>query len=60
MLAGRCAESIPFAERAIESARAVGAQVIESRALNILGVDRANLGSIAAGIDLLRQSSRSP
>ena len=56
MLAGRCAESIPFAERAIESARAVGAQVIESRALNILGVDRANLGSIAAGIDLLRQS----
>lgn len=56
MLAGRCAESIPFAERAIESARAVGAQVIESRALNILGVDHANLGSIAAGIDLLRQS----
>ena len=56
MLAGRCAESIPFAERAIESARAVGAQVIESRALNILGVDHANLGSIATGIDLLRQS----
>ena len=56
MLAGRCAESIPFAERAIESARTVGAQVIESRALNILGVDHANLGSIAAGIDLLRQS----
>jgi hypothetical protein len=56
MLAGRCAESIPFAERAIESARAVGAQVIESRALNILGVDHANLGRIATGIDLLRQS----
>ena len=56
MLAGRCSESVPFAERAIESARAVGAQAIESRALNILGVDRANLGAIAAGIDLLRQS----
>ena len=56
MLAGRCAESVPFAERAIESARTVGARVIECRALNILGVDRANLGSIAAGIDLLRQS----
>ena len=56
MLAGRCAESVPFAERAIESARTVGAQAIEARALNILGVDRANLGSIAAGIDLLRQS----
>ena len=56
MLAGRCAESVPFAERAIESARTVGARVIECRALNILGVDRANLGSIEAGIDLLRQS----
>ena len=56
MLAGRCAESVPFAERAIESARTVGARVIECRALNILGVDRANLGSVAAGIDLLRQS----
>ena len=56
MLAGRCAESVPFAERAIESARSVGARVIECRALNILGVDRANLGSIEAGIDLLRQS----
>src|SRR4029079_15577111 len=56
MLAGRCSESVPFAERAIESARAVGAQAIESRALNILGVDRANLGAIASGIDLLRQS----
>ena len=47
MLAGRCGRSVPFAERAIESARAVGAQAIESRALNILGVDRANLGNIA-------------
>ena len=56
MLAGRCAESVPFAERAIESARTVGAQAIEARALNILGVDHANLGSIAAGIDLLRRS----
>jgi DNA-binding CsgD family transcriptional regulator len=56
MLAGRCAESVPFAERAIESARLVGAQAIEARALDILGVDRANLGSIAAGIDLLRQA----
>ena len=29
MLAGRCAESVPFAERAIESARTAGAQAIE-------------------------------
>src|SRR3954464_11918428 len=36
MLAGRCAESVPFAERAIESARSVGAPAIEARALNIL------------------------
>jgi DNA-binding CsgD family transcriptional regulator/tetratricopeptide (TPR) repeat protein len=56
MLAGRSSESIPFAERAIESARTIGAQAIESRATNTLGVDRAYLGNVAAGIDLLRQS----
>ncbi len=56
MLAGRCAESVPFAERAIDSARAIGDPGIESRALNVLGVDRAALGNIGAGIDLLRRS----
>ena len=56
MLAGRCRESVPFAERAITTARAIGDQAIESRAMNILGVDRANLGNISAGIDLLRRS----
>lgn len=56
MLAGRCTESVPFAERAIVSARKAKAPAIEARALNILGVDRANLGGIAAGIELLRQS----
>jgi DNA-binding CsgD family transcriptional regulator/tetratricopeptide (TPR) repeat protein len=56
MLAGRSGESVPFAERAIESARTIGNQGIESHALNILGVDRATLGNIAGGIDLLRRS----
>ena len=56
MLAGRARESVRFAERAIESARAIGAQAIESRAMNILGVDRANLGDIGGGIELLRRS----
>jgi Predicted ATPase len=56
MLAGRSGESVPFAERAIETARTTGDQGIESRAMNILGVDLANLGNIAGGIDLLRRS----
>ncbi|MDO8483532.1 MAG: AAA family ATPase [Candidatus Limnocylindrales bacterium] len=56
MLAGRSGESVRFAERAIESARTIGDQGIESRAMNILGVDRATLGNIAGGIDLLRRS----
>lgn len=56
MLAGRSSESVPFAERAIESARTIGDQSIESHALNILGVDSATLGNIARGIELLRQS----
>lgn len=56
MLAGRSSESAPFAERAIEYARAIGAPIIEARALNVLGVDRAALGDIAGGIELLRQS----
>ena len=56
MLAGRSADSVPYAERAIESARTIGHEGIESAALNVLGVDRATLGDIAAGIDLLRRS----
>jgi DNA-binding CsgD family transcriptional regulator len=56
MLAGRSSESVPFAERAIEHARAIGAPGIESRALSVLGVDRAALGDIAGGIELLRQA----
>ncbi len=56
MLAGRSSESVPFAERAIESARAIRDQGIESRAMSILGVDLATLGNIAGGIDLLRRS----
>jgi DNA-binding CsgD family transcriptional regulator/tetratricopeptide (TPR) repeat protein len=56
MLAGRSTESFPFAERAIESARTIGDRAIESRALNVLGVDRASLGDIGGGIDLLRES----
>ncbi len=56
MLAGRSSESVTFAERAIETARAIGDPGIESRAMNVLGVDRATLGDIAGGIDLLRRS----
>jgi DNA-binding CsgD family transcriptional regulator/tetratricopeptide (TPR) repeat protein len=56
MLAGRSAESVGFAERAIDSARTVGDPGIESRAMNVLGVDRATLGDIAGGIDLLRRA----
>ncbi|MEP6639026.1 MAG: AAA family ATPase [Chloroflexota bacterium] len=56
MLAGRSSESIPFAERAIETARTTGDQGIESRAVGVLGVDRASLGDIAGGIELLRRS----
>ena len=55
MLAGRSSESVAFAERAIETARAIGDPGIESRAMNVLGVDRATLGDIAGGIDLLRR-----
>ena len=56
MLAGRSSESVPFAERAVEHARAIGAPIIESRALSVLGVDSAALGDIAGGTELLRQS----
>ncbi len=56
MLAGRSGDSVPWAERAIEHARIVDAPVIEARALDVLGVDRAALGNIGAGIELLRRS----
>jgi DNA-binding CsgD family transcriptional regulator/tetratricopeptide (TPR) repeat protein len=56
MLAGRSGESVAFAEGAIESARTIGDQGIESLAMNVLGVDLATLGNIAGGIDLLRRS----
>jgi DNA-binding CsgD family transcriptional regulator/tetratricopeptide (TPR) repeat protein len=56
MLAGRSRESIPFAERAIDTARMTGDQGIESRAMGVLGVDQAALGNISGGIDLLRRS----
>ena len=56
MLAGRSAESVPFAEGAIAAARTIGDQGIETLATNVLGVDLASLGNIAAGVELLRQS----
>ena len=56
MVAGRASASMPYAERAIECARAIGDQGIESHAQNVLGVDRAALGDIGGGIELLRQS----
>ena len=56
MLAGRSSDSIPVAERAIEHARTTGDRGIESRATGVLGVDRAYLGDIAGGIELLRRS----
>jgi DNA-binding CsgD family transcriptional regulator/tetratricopeptide (TPR) repeat protein len=56
MLARRSRESIPYAERAIECARIIGDPAIESRAKNILGVDRATLGAIQDGIELIRDA----
>ncbi len=56
MLAGRSAELAPFAKRAIECARTIGDLAIESRGLNVLGVDVATLGNLAGGIELLRES----
>ena len=56
MLAGRSSDSIPVAERAIEHARTTGDRGIESRATGVLGVDRAYLGDLAGGIELLRRS----
>ncbi len=56
MLAGRSGASVPYAERALECARAIGDQGIESLAQNVLGVDRAEMGDIGGGLDLLRQS----
>ena len=56
MLAGRSGESVAFAEGAIDSARTIGDQGIESLAMNVLGVDLATLGNIGGGIDLLRRS----
>ena len=56
MLAGRASESMPFAEQAIEYAprdRQAGDRVALPRGL---GVDRANLGGIGGGIELLRRS----
>ena len=56
MLAGRSSDSIPVAERAIENAQTTGDRGIESRATGVLGVDRAYLGDLAGGIELLRRS----
>jgi predicted ATPase/DNA-binding CsgD family transcriptional regulator len=56
MLAGRSSESIPFAQRAADQARAIGAPGIEARALEVLGIDRAALGDIGGGIALLREA----
>ena len=56
MLAGRSGESVPFAERAIEARPDDRRPGIEALALNVLGVDRAALGNIAGGIELLRRS----
>ena len=56
MLAGRSSDSIPFAERAIENARTIGDRASSRARTGMLGVDRAYLGDIAGGIELLRRS----
>jgi DNA-binding CsgD family transcriptional regulator/tetratricopeptide (TPR) repeat protein len=56
MLAGRSTESAPIAQRAIDLARRAEAPAIEARALEVLGIDRAWLGDISGGIELLRSS----
>ena len=54
MLLSRFSESQAYCERAILSARAVGARAEEGHALNTLGVLRAQDGDHAEGIALMR------
>ncbi len=56
MLAGRSSESAPIAQRAIDLARRAKAPAVEARAVEVLGIDRAWLGDIGGGIELLRQA----
>ncbi|HEX7950112.1 MAG TPA: AAA family ATPase [Candidatus Limnocylindrales bacterium] len=49
-------EALPFAERAIEAARAIGHLGIESRAMRTLGNALVQRGNFASGVDLLRRS----
>jgi len=53
---GRSAEALVLAERAIESARSIGHQGIESRAMRTMGTVIAEGGNLGGGIELLRQS----
>ena len=54
MLSGRFAESVPFAEEAIEVARVVGAPADEALALGVLGWDLALSGRVDEGIERVR------
>jgi class 3 adenylate cyclase len=50
---GHYRESIAVCEEAIAAARAAGTPIEEGRALEVLGVDRVNLGDIDGGIEAL-------
>ena len=54
MLSGRFAESVPFAEEAIDVARVVGAPADEALALGVLGWDLALSGRVDEGIERVR------
>jgi ATP/maltotriose-dependent transcriptional regulator MalT len=56
MLWGRYTDAVVQCEQALEAARAAGARVAESNALNTLGVARAGLGDLEGGIACLEQS----
>jgi DNA-binding NarL/FixJ family response regulator len=54
MLTGRLADSIPYAQEAVEVARAVGSRSDEALGLGILGWDLALLGKVDEGVDCVR------
>ena len=56
MLNGEYGRSRDLCREAIAIARAAGAREPEGHALNTLGMDLANLGQVAAGIEALEQA----
>ena len=56
MLRGRFHEATALGEEALGAARRLGDEVVEGRVLNTLGLSRASLGEVDAGLQLVRRS----